>query len=280
MEDVLGVELDPSDVPGAAGARLHTDPGTELGHPSKGHRPSGRCHLQVEGDWKVEEDDPGGGDPEIVHHHRPGDIDDLRARHLSPVVDHVEPEERGAEDVVAEEDELTGGRIDLRVGRHRRGESTVEVVDSGSIEPGGEGEGEPGLGQGQGDAGMANHMGVRRAVDGLRRPSGRRGAEFGGERPGAHPPVPVARGLAIGEADGMDHSVAAQPVVLGFVIGDGGGIGAVAHQAAAEVGRDHACRRERSVVAPLVQHGGEVAGGGTGSSSWAGRASSASERPW
>ena len=63
---------------------------------------------QVEDDRLVEEDGPCGGDPEVVHHRGPGDVEVLGGGQLSGGVDHVVAEERRPERVEPEEHQLTG----------------------------------------------------------------------------------------------------------------------------------------------------------------------------
>ena len=145
-----------------------------LGHPPEGHRPTGGGQVEVEDDGKVQEDRPGGGDPEVVHHDGPRQVDLLGAHEVPLRVGDVIAEEGRPEDVVAEEDQLPGVGVHLGMGGHGRGQVAVEVVDPGPLEVGRDGVGEARLDEGQGGAGEADHVGVGRAVDRLDRAAGRR----------------------------------------------------------------------------------------------------------
>jgi len=54
-----------------------------------------------------------------MDHGGSGDVDVLAPDEHALRVHHVVAQERGPEDVVAEEDQVAGVRIDLGVGRHR-----------------------------------------------------------------------------------------------------------------------------------------------------------------
>ena len=233
----------------------HPDPGAGLGHPAEGQRPAGGRQVEIEDHRQVEEDHPGGGHPEVVDHHRPGDVDGLGAGQDPGGVDHVVAEERWPEDVVPEEEELAGVRIDLGMGGHRGGQGAVEVVDPGPAEVGGDGVGESRLHQGQGGPGVADDMGVGRAVERLARPAGGGVSDLGGQLPGPHPPVAVAGGPAAAQLDVVEHPVTAEPVVVGVVRRQHGRVGPVAEEATLEVGGDHAGDRQLVVLGPLIGTG-------------------------
>ena len=126
-------------------------------------------------------------------------------------VGHVVAEERGTEHVDAEEEPArrsSGSTFGWAV----IGDASVavEVLDAGPFEVGGEGVGEPGLDQGEGRAGVADDVGVGRAVDRF----GRAPREVRCPTLAASARVRTHRlrypvGLAAGERDGVDHAVAA-----------------------------------------------------------------------
>ncbi len=238
----------------------HPEPRPRLGASSGrgGDRPL-RGQVQVEDDRLVEEDGPGGRQPEVVHHRGPGDVEVLGGGELTGGVHHVVAEERWTEHVHAEEDQLTGDGIHLGVGGHGRRQRAVEIVDPGPTEVGREGVREPGLDQGQCGPGVADDVGVGRTVDGLGRSGRRHGGHLFGQGPGADPPVAVAGGLAAGQGDGVDHAVAREPVVVGRVGRWRHRVGTVAQQAPLQIGRDHAGQLEFVVVGPFLEHRGEVA---------------------
>ena len=187
-------------------------------------------------------------------------------------VDDVVAEERRSEDVAAEEDELAGDRIDLRVGGHRRGQPAVEVVDPGPSRSGERAWGNPDSTRARVRAGVADDMGVGRPVDRLARAPRWRGPHLGGQRPGPDPAVAVAGGPAAGQGDGVDHPVAAEPVVVGLVGRHHRRVGTVAQQPTVEVGgdarRSPAARGRRCAPrAPARSFRGDT-GWPSGSSPW------------
>ena len=95
------------------------------------------------------------------------DVDLLGADQRPDRVGHVVAEERRPEDVAAEEDQLAGDRVDLRMRGHRRSQRPVEVVDPGPAQIGRQGVREPGLHQGQRGAAVTDDVGVGRTVDRL-----------------------------------------------------------------------------------------------------------------
>ena len=179
MQHIDRVDVDPVNIGGHTRPGHDPDPGTGVGQPPIGEGTPERRQLEVEDDGEVQEDDPGGREPEVVHHGGPRDIDVLALDQGSGGVDDVVPEEGRSEDVAPEEDERPGVRVEFRVGAHRRGQPSVEVVDPGLAQVGREGMGEPRFDQGQGAAGVTDHMGVPRPVDRLARAPRWRGAQLG-----------------------------------------------------------------------------------------------------
>ena len=102
--------------------------------------------------------------------------------------------------------------------------------------------------------GVADDVGVGRAVDRLARAAGRRRGPAWPPAAGPHPAVAVSGRLPVGQRDGVDHPVAGEPVVVGLVGGDGRRVGPVAQQPALEVGGEDPGDRELVVVAALGVH--------------------------
>ena len=88
---------------------------------SASHRigtPPAEQRLEIEHGRQVEEDHVIVGHDEVVHHHRPRQLDVDRSDQRARRVGHVEPE-IGRDRAVTEEEQLAGGRVPLRVRGHR-----------------------------------------------------------------------------------------------------------------------------------------------------------------
>ena len=83
--------------------------------------------LEREHDRQVIENREMFRDREVVHHHRPRDVDHLGLHEVPVRVEPVVGEVRLGHELVAEEQQLAGHRTQLRVRGHRRGEPTAEV---------------------------------------------------------------------------------------------------------------------------------------------------------
>ncbi len=254
VRDVDRVDPHPGDVRVAARPRHDPHPGTGLGHPAVRERPPRGGELEVEQDGEVQEDDPGGGGAEIVHQDGAGDADVLGPDQGPGGVDDVVAEERWAEDVAPEEEEVTGPRVGLRMCTHGRGQCTVEVVHPGATQVVRDQMRESLVGQGEGCPCVADHMGVGRRVDRLAGALRAVGAELGRQGASTHPAVAVAERLSAAEGHGMDHPVAVEPVVLGLVGRHDGWVRPVAQEPPVEIGRDEAGHRQLVVVAAFFEH--------------------------
>ena len=160
-------------------------------------------------------------DREVVHHRRPGDVDDLapheRAVGGRDVVREVRRERR-----VAEEKHLAGLGIELRMRRHGTGEPPVEVVLADGVERAGHHpRGEGGLHEREQLTRMPDDVRVAGVLE-TRNLRGLELEQAAVERAAcllllAEPAaqdvaVPVARAPVV-ERDGVDHSVAVEPVI-------------------------------------------------------------------
>ena len=118
VEDVAGIHVDPRHVGVATVPRHHADTCLVLRIPRSG-KWSLAERREIEDDRKVEPHDLRSRDRKVVDHRRSADGDLLGPRERAMRIDDVVPEPRRSHDVVPEEHELIGQRVDLRVRRHR-----------------------------------------------------------------------------------------------------------------------------------------------------------------
>ena len=212
----------------------------------------GDGRIEVEHDGQIPEHRVGLGDGEVVDHRRAG-YGHLAARDERAVgVGHVVREVRRHE-AVAEEVHLAGGRIDLRVGGHRRRQPPVEVVDALRAEVVGRQLVRVAhLAGGQELAAVPDrgHVALRRLPTGhaLAEP-GRRLVERR-----ADVAVRVRDGLPSVEPDAVHHPVAEEPVRRD----PGAGVRAVADVEARQLGRQRAHHLEAGAL-HLLRDGREPA---------------------
>ncbi len=186
----------------------------------------GEHRLQVEHGGQVEQHDAAFGHREVVHHDGRGQSDVAAVHQLAVGSRGVQAQVR-REGAVPEEDHLAGGGVDLGMGRHRPGESTVEVVFPDGGELSGELHRTGRFHQRQQGARVAHDVGVRGVLHQpdlgdhvgvglaeLAQPTeqGPPGAAFG-EQPGRFDPAVAIRGAAVGDRDCVDHAVTVEEVV-------------------------------------------------------------------
>ena len=210
---------------------------------------------------------PGRGDREVVHHRRAAERDLLAVHERAARIDHVVPQPRRAHDVVAEEHELAGAGVELRVRGHRRAERAAEVGAADGAEVVAHLGREAHLDDREEPVVERHDVRVRPArpadehVVGL---TGRRRlAELLARAVGAHPAVPVAR-LPARQLDAVQHPVTGEPVVRARV-GVRHRVRAVAHEQPVELRRQRPGDLEVGVVT-LVADRARSCRSGTGSS--------------
>ena len=129
MEDVAVFGAKPDDVAGRTLALHDADIGAFFGLPGV-RRLSAHRALRAAGDGEDRKQQVIFGDDEVVHHAGIGRGEALEARHHARRVDRSEGEGRGqgASGIVAEEHELSGDGIDLRMRREAAGDAALIIV--------------------------------------------------------------------------------------------------------------------------------------------------------
>jgi len=188
----------------------------------------------IEGDGALDEDHVVAGDGEVVLEGggRPRHLDAVGDLPLGVghVIHEVGRERRGAEEV-----QLAGDRVGLRVRGHRAAQLAVEVVGADRVEVPGELEGEVRLAQRQQASGVLDDVGAGGAGRQVRAVLGHVGGAVQGG--GAHPAVAVPLGAAVAQPDAVDHAAALEPVGGGDA---GLGVVAVTDQPAGQLRRQGA----------------------------------------
>ena len=258
VEDVAGVDVDPGDVAVEVVAGDEPEPGGVVRLPVVGEALPGHRRVEVEHRGEVVDDDPSLGERGVVHHRTAGGLDEATVADLALLVDHEVLDVVAPAPVVVHRVPLPGNRVVVGVGGETGGQSAAEVARRHGVELGGELIGpRPGFHTGEEALAHPQDAGVGREVPHLRDGSrvGRL-AEGLGHGCRTDPPVAVPDGLAVAEANAVDHAVAGEPVVGVRVLGSDR-VGPVAEVAAVELGRDRA--RHRQVGGgELVGNGGEV----------------------
>ena len=184
--------------------------------PAEGHLDPLLDQVEVEHHRQVQDHDARRRHAEVVNHRRLRQRDVHRARQLTLRVGDVCAQKRGPE-IVAEEDQLAGLGIDLRMRRHVADELPVVVALAPRVEVRVQLVGVTHLAERQDLPGVTDHVHVadadvqhqRRLRIGCRLLAG---DLFKGPR--AHPTVAVAACLAAFEVNRVDHPVTQEPVMV------------------------------------------------------------------
>ena len=190
MEDVAGIDVEPADLTERVVAAQHAQAGAVAVVPSVGH--VARIvdgHVEAEHDRQVHEDDVVFGEGEVVHHRQRLDLERPIDGQLTGGVGPVVGDVRLKDVAVSEEVQFSGGRADLRVGRHRVVELAAEVVAADRLQIVGDLVGQRRLDKGQRLACVVDDVGVGHG----------------------RPKVPGAVGVV--EREGLDEAVGAHPAV-------------------------------------------------------------------
>ena len=216
MEDVAGLDVEPPQAvqPGPS-TRQHADARSVTGIPGIGERRAGHRVVEVEGHRQVVEHGEVLGDRHVVHHRATGDRDVLAAHDPTVPGDDRVLDDLGSRPEVAGGVQLTGDRVELRVGGVPVRQCAVEVASADRrqlvvhLDRFG-----ARLDDGEGPAAEPDDIGVRSVVHPLGTGAAGVGlSESGRHTTGSDPPVAVPLGATVAQADAVHHAVAGEPVV-------------------------------------------------------------------
>ena len=210
MEHVARLDLEPANVGVGPVAGHHTKacPGVAV---ELERHPGGEC-AEVEADRQVHEDDVVLRDLEVVHHHHVGDFDALKLLQLAVGAHTDVVQVRRAHVEVAEREELAGDRAHLRVRCHRAGESAAVVLHAKRVQLVIDAPRPVPFLQAKNLSVVRQHVSVAGASGEVAH-AGHRVLERVGDVGGLYEPVAIPLGLAVREADAVDHAVTEEPVV-------------------------------------------------------------------
>ena len=244
VEHVSRIDLAPDHIVRGAGAREQADAGLVFAVPAVGKAESAEQRLHRERHRQVEQHDVIGGQRAIVNRGAVLHRDRQLADHLARGIDHHVAQLVGVGRVISDRVILAGGGIVVRVRGERAIESTAEVavflafervIEANRIAPR--------LDQRHRSPGDAHDVGVDGVAAATARTRSGGRAALARDLVRADPAIAVF-GLAIFQADRVDHPVADEPVVAGGI--GRVGVGSGAHIAAVERGGDCAIDAQAS----------------------------------
>ncbi|CUI62369.1 Uncharacterised protein [Achromobacter xylosoxidans] len=231
--------LEPAHRP--AMARDHAQARLPLVVPAQRHAVAARQHRKIVGHVQVQQDAVAGGDGHVVHHRRPGHLDQLVQQRPAVGIRHAIAQP-GPLPVGAKAHQLAGRGINLGVRGHAARQAGMAAAGAQEVQPRRHRQRRAAFGQRQSFAGMAQHVDVGIGVGQV---GGQRGRVFARPQAGAGPAVAVARGAAVAQGDGVQHRRLGPPGQHVVALETAAqGVGAVAHQRAVQLGRQRARHRQ------------------------------------